>query len=110
MKITYKNNKLEKTLTSDKELIKSYGVLAKKLKQRINQLTEAENLSVIAQLPALRLHPYKGNRMGEWSIDIKENWRIIFELANDPIPQKEDGAVILIQITAIEIVSVEDPH
>lgn len=110
MEIYYKNNKLEKSLTHDKELIKSYGELAKKIKERIKQLTAAENLSVIAFLPALRLHPYKGNRAGEWSVDIKDNWRIVFEIAQSPIPQKEDGGVNLTQITVIEIVSVEDPH
>lgn len=110
MKIKYKNNKLEKSLTNDKELIKLYGELAKKIKERMKQLTAAENLSVIAMLHALRLHPYKGNRAGEWSIDIKDNWRIVFEIAQSPIPQKEDGGVNLTQITVIEIVSVEDPH
>ncbi len=110
MKITYKNNKLEKSLTNDKELIKSYGELAKKIKERMKQLTGADNLSIIALLPALRLHPYKGGRVGEWSVDIKENWRISFEIAQDPIPKQEDGGVNLLMITAIEIVSVEDPH
>jgi len=110
VKITYKNNKLEKSLTIDKELIKTYGELAKKIKQRINQLTEADNLSIIAQLPALRLHAYKGGRVGEWSVDIKDNWRIIFEIAHEPVPKLEDGGVNLLVIKAIEIVSVEDPH
>jgi len=110
VEITYKNKKLEKSLTDDKELIKTYGELAKKIKQRVKELTEADSLLVISQLPALRLHPYKGNRIGEWSIDIKENWRIIFEIAQDPIPKHEDGGVNLLLITAIEVVSVEDPH
>jgi len=110
VEISYKNNKLEKSLTNDKELIKTYGELAKKIKQRLKELKEADNLLVISQLPALRLHPYKGDRVGEWSVDIKENWRVIFEIAQDPIPKQEDGGVNLILITAIEIVSVEDPH
>ena len=110
MEIVYKNNRLENSLTNDKEMLKSYGVLAKKIKQRMTQLKEADNLSVISKLPALRLHPYKGDRMGEWSIDIMENWRIIFEIDQDPIPKSEDGGVNLLLITAIKIVSVEDPH
>jgi len=68
VEISYKNNKLEKALTNDKELIKTYGELAKKIKQRQKELKEAENLLVISQLPALRLHPYRGNRLGEWSV------------------------------------------
>jgi len=110
VKISYKNNKLEKALANDKELIKTYGELAKKIKQRLKELKGADSLLVISQLPALRLYPYKGNRIGEWSVDIKDNWRIIFEIAQDPIPKQENGGVNLILITAIEIVSVEDPH
>jgi proteic killer suppression protein len=110
MKLTYKNNKLEKSLTVDKEIIKAHGQLAKKIKQRINELQEADNLAVIATLPFMRLHPYKGARKGEWSIDIFKNWRICFEIANQPIPVMEDAGVDLAKVTSIKIMSVEDPH
>ena len=110
MEMSYKNTKLENSLTNDKEIIKSYGVLAKKIKQRMTQLKEADNLSVISKLPALRLHPYKGNRFGEWSIDIFENWRICFKIVQIPIPKLEDGGIDLPHVKVIKIVSVEDPH
>ncbi|MEH6512959.1 MAG: type II toxin-antitoxin system RelE/ParE family toxin [Maribacter arcticus] len=110
MKLTYKNNKLEKSLTIDKEIIRYYGQLAKKIKQRITELQEADNLAVIATLPSMRLHPYKGDRKGEWSIDIFKNWRICFEIANQPIPNMEDAKVDLAKVTSIKIMSVEDPH
>lgn len=110
MNLSYKNKKLEKSLTVDKEIIKSYGTIAKKVKQRMMFLKNAENMATIATIPAMRLHPYKGDRIGEWSIDIIRNWRIIFELGQNPKPEKEDGGVNLDKITAIKILSVEDPH
>lgn len=110
MKLSYKSRKLEKSITTDKGLAKSYGTLAKKIKQRKQQLESAENLSVIAQLSALRLHEYQGNRKGTWSIDIYKNWRILFEIDQDPIPTLEDGGVDLNAVTIICIESVEDPH
>ena len=110
MKLSFKSKKLEKSLTIDKEIIKSYGQLAKKIKQRITALEVAENLSTIAKIPAMRLHPYIGDRAGEWSIDIVKNWRIIFEINHDPIPENEAGGVNLYEVTAIKILSVEDPH
>lgn len=109
MKLSYKSNKLEKSFT-DKGLVKTYGVLAKKIKQRKNELENADNLWVISLLPALRLHQYQGNRKGTWSIDIHQNWRILFEIDQDPIPTLEDGGVDLKAITIISIESVEDPH
>ena len=110
MKLSYKNNKLEKSLTTDKGLSKSYGKLAKKIKQRITQLENADNLEDISKLPVLRLHQHIGKDQDTWSIDIQENWRILFEIDQDPIPTLEDGSVDLKVITIISIESVEDPH
>lgn len=110
MELSYKTNKLEKSLTTDKGLAKSYGNLAKKIKQRRIQLESAENLEVISKLPVLRLHQHIGKGKGTWSIDIQENWRILFEINQDPIPTLEDGGVDLKAITIICVTSVEDPH
>ena len=108
MELSYKNKKLEQSITDDKSLIKSYGTLAKKIKQRIGQLKAADNLSVIGKIPVIRLHPYKGDRLGEWSIDIQENWRICLEIDQDPLPTLDDGCVDLNKVTSIKILSVED--
>jgi proteic killer suppression protein len=110
MDLSYKNNKLEKSFTTDKGLAKSYGKLAKKIKQRRIQLENADNLGVISKLPVLRLHEYIGKDKGTWSIDIHENWRILFQIDQDPIPTLEDGGIDLKEITIISIESIEDPH
>jgi proteic killer suppression protein len=110
MELSYKNNKLKNSLTTDKGLLRLNSRLAKKIKLRRIQLESAENLEVISKLPVLRLHQYRGKRKGTWSIDIQENWRILFEINQDPIPSLEDGGIDLKAITIISIESVEDPH
>lgn len=110
MKLAYKSTKLEKSLTDDIKLMRTYGGLAKKIKQRILQFRAAEHLGVLSTLPALRLHQHKGKNKGLWSIDIHQNWRILFKLDHDPVPKKDDGSVILQEITQIKIISIEDPH
>lgn len=110
MELSYKNNKLKKALDTDKGIAKSYGTLAKKGKLRITQLKNADNLEVISKLPVLRLHQHIGKGKGTWSIDIQENWRILFIINQDPIPTLEDGGIDLKAITIISIESVEDPH
>lgn len=97
-------------MNTDKGLAKSYGTLAKKIKQRRNELESADNLEVISKIPQLRLHPYKGKDNGIWSIDIQENWRILFVINQDPVPTLEDGGVDLKAVTLLEIISVKDPH
>ena len=110
MELSYRNNKLKKSLTTDKGIAKNYGTLAKKIKLRITQLKNADNLEVISKLPVLRLHQHIGKGKGTWSIDIQENWRILFTINQDPIPTLDDGGVDLKAITIISIESVEDPH
>ena len=110
MELSYKNNKLKKALDTDKGIAKSCGTLAKKVKLRITQLKNADNLEVISKLPVLRLHQHIGKGKGTWSIDIQENWRILFIINQDPIPTLEDGGIDLKAITIISIESVEDPH
>lgn len=110
MELSYKNNKLKKSLTTNKGLLKLNSRLAKKIKQRRVELESADNLEVISKIPVLRLHQYKGNRKGTWSIDIQENWRMLFIINQDPIPTLADGGVDLKAITIISIESVEDPH
>ncbi len=110
MKLLYNNNKLEKALTTDKGLAKSYGTLAKKIKQRRIQLESADNLEVISKLAELRLHQHIGKGRGTWSINIQGNWRILFEMGHDPIPILKDGGINLKAVTIIRICSVDDPH
>lgn len=110
MEIHYKTKKLERSLTTDKGLIRTYGNLAKKIKKRMQQLKSAPNLSVIASLPALCLHPHIGKNKGIWSIDIHRNWRILFKIDQDPIPTLEDGSVDIKKVTIIRIESIIDPH
>jgi proteic killer suppression protein len=109
VEISFKNNKLEKSFTDDRVLAKTYGTMAKKVKQRYEDLKSADNLFVISQYPAMRLHSYQGNS-GIWSIDIFKNQRILFTINQNPIPTLEDGGVNLKAIEIIKIESVEDPH
>ena len=110
MQINYKTKKLKKQLTDERKLIKAYGTLSKKLNQRLEQLAAADNLKIIGLLPPLRLHAYKGARKGEWSIDIKDNWRLIFKIDESQTSKLEGGSINLAAVTIIKITSIEDPH
>ncbi len=112
MDILFKNRKLEKTLNKHKETIKEYGDRqAKKIVARLSQLRAAECLADFNNLfPTARCHQLKGNRKGQMAVDLEHPYRLVFEIANDPIPSKTDGGVDLARVTAIRIVSVENYH
>ncbi len=110
MKISYKSNKLEKSLTVPKEISKSYGIMAKKVNQRMKELSAASSLAVMKTLPAANCHELHADREGSLAVDISGNWRIIFEPDQNPVPAKEDGGLDWNLVTQIKITEVTDYH
>ena len=110
MEIFYKTKKLEKTLTNNRAMFKAYGNNAKKIKQRMKQLVEAENLAILNKNPRLKLHCLQGKRQKEWSINVLKNVVMTFEIVNKPIPTLFNGSHDFAKITKIILLSVEDYH
>ncbi|MCX6221044.1 MAG: killer suppression protein HigA [Bacteroidia bacterium] len=110
MKISYQSNRLRKSLNEAKEIQKEFGTMAKKVSQRMKELIASDNLEVLKSIPAANCHELKGNRKGEFAVDISGNHRIIFVPDHDPVPVKEDHSLDCIRITDIEILGTEDYH
>jgi plasmid maintenance system killer protein len=110
MEIHYKKNKLKKQLSNASEIKKAFGVNAKRVSARLDDIISSPNLAVLMQIPAANCHPLTGDRKGEWAVDISANFRLIFELANDPIPKKDDESINHILVTEICIIETTDYH
>lgn len=110
MKISYKSNKLEKQLTDPKKMNKAFGVMAKKVNQRMKELSGADHLAVMRSLPAARCHELSGDKKGLLAVDVSGNNRLIFEPNHNPVPKKVDGGLDWQQVTEIKILAVEDYH
>ncbi|OJL24527.1 type II toxin-antitoxin system RelE/ParE family toxin, partial [Escherichia coli] len=46
----------------------------------LTALSTATNLQDMMDLKALRCHPLKGDRQGEYSLEVNGNWRVVFKL------------------------------
>ncbi len=111
MNIRYQTRKPEKCVESPSVIKKNYGDRAKKLSQRLDDLSSVLNLEAMRSFSSARCHELTGNRQGELAIDLTPNYRIIFLPDHDPLPRKEDGGVDWIKITGIVIVAIgEDYH
>lgn len=103
MKITYKNNKLEKICTDFSKAKKVYGnQIATKLIQRINELEASNNLYDMSQIRSARLHQLKGNRKEEYAIMLTGNYRLILT--------STAGNIKLEKIEEARIEDIEDYH
>lgn len=110
MKISFKSNKLARSLTEAKEIQKAFGLMAKKVNQRMKEISASDNLEVLKSIPAAKCHELKLNRKGEFAVVISGNYRIIFIPDHHPVPVKDDSSIDCIRITDIQILGTEDYH
>ncbi len=111
MEILFQDRKLGKIWNNQSQLIRNYGQQqAKLLRRRLDDLIVADTLEDIRFLPQVRCHELKGNRQGQFAVDVVHPYRLIFEPANDPIPRKDDGGFDWTKITAIRVIAVENYH
>ncbi len=110
MNISYQTNKLKKQLSNATEIKKAFGVNAKRISIRLDDIVASPNLSVLIQIPAANCHSLLGDRKGEWALDISANYRFIFEIAHNPIPKAADGSINTLLVTDICILEIIDYH
>ena len=59
--------------------VKAFSGFARKAEMKLDQLESATTLQDLAALPGNRLEALKGDRKGQYSIRINDQWRICFE-------------------------------
>lgn len=111
MDIMFKSNKFEKQCNEFRLLVAQHGQpRAKKIRQRLDELSAASSLSEVSRLPPARCHELIGDRAGQLSVDLDHPYRLIFSPAHDPVPRKEDGGLDLSKVTAVVVQGIEDTH
>ena len=95
---------------NDKLLKRRHGdVRAKKIRQRLDDLKSADNLSIMKLLPG-RCHELKGDHHGLLSLDLDHPWRLIFMPDDTPPALKKDGGIDWENVRMIIILGIEDTH
>ncbi|MDA8234670.1 MAG: killer suppression protein [Clostridia bacterium] len=111
MDIIFINKKLEKKFSSPREIVKNWGAEnAGKIMQRLVELDAAPCLLDICNLPGCDFHELINNRKCQFSVSIKQPYRLVFVPDHNPIPRKADGGVDLKLVTAICIMEVVNYH
>lgn len=111
MNLAFSSKRLRKQLDDENEMKKAYGHVMPALKRRIDFLAAAACLADVPNTPPPRRHELAGkNRAGHFAVDLSGNWRLVFKPDHDPVPQRPDGGVDLVAVTAVVIVAIEDYH
>ncbi|MEH2143300.1 type II toxin-antitoxin system RelE/ParE family toxin [Nostoc sp.] len=99
MKITFADGKLQNLCEQQNQAQRKLGAnCAKKLTARLADLAA---VSCVKDLFAGRPHPLKGDRAGDFAVDLEGGKRLVFKPNNDPIPLSEDGSIDWSKVTAV---------
>lgn len=80
MNIAFRTRRLERAYEESARAIRLWGEPgARKYITRIVELINARDFDDIKKLAALRAHPLRGKREGQWAIDMTDRWRLIVE-------------------------------
>jgi proteic killer suppression protein len=77
MIVSYRDKK-SKRFANGKH-VKEFSGFSRQAELRLDRLDAATGLKDLAALPGNRLETLKGNRLGQYSIRINNQWRICFE-------------------------------
>jgi proteic killer suppression protein len=77
MIVSYRDRKTKRF--ADGKYVREFSGFPRQAELRLERLEAATSLKDLAALPGNRLEALKGNRQGQYSIRINEQWRICFE-------------------------------
>jgi proteic killer suppression protein len=110
VKLSFSDNKLEKLANDYRKCQKEFGQKRAKLyTKRLLDLYNADTLEDVRNLPG-HYHELVGDRKGQWSFDLDQPNRLIFEPHENPIPTDKSGKYIWLEIKGIEILEITDYH
>lgn len=111
MEIFFRTGKLAKAFNSASTLQKAYGDrMARAIRNRLAVLKNARTLSRAPTGRPERCHLLKGDRKGQYAVDLVHPFRLVFEPGHEPVPRDADGGVDTERVTAVTIVAIVDYH
>lgn len=111
MDITFKTRKMAGVFNSEQGLYAKYGEKnGRVLMRRLLFLKAAPTLADVPHQRPERRHGLTGNRKGQFAVDVKHPFRLVFRPNHDPLPRMADGGIDLARVTAITVLGVEDYH
>lgn len=108
MEIRFKDKKVRELCEKQRVAQRELGdACARKLRARLDDLEAA---SSVRDLVAGNPHPLKGDRKGQFALNLAGGYRLVFAPANDPCPTHDDQSIDWSQVTIIRIEFIGDYH
>lgn len=86
MDVEFQTPKLRKQYENHALAERAYGVqVARRYIERVNIIKKTLDLNELKELPALKCHPLKGDRDGQWAVTLTGFYRLIFTLQGEQL-------------------------
>ncbi|QEA13942.1 type II toxin-antitoxin system RelE/ParE family toxin [Comamonas flocculans] len=108
MEIRFRGEKLRELCERQVVAKKKLGAAcARKLTLRLQAL---EAVTCVTELVAGNPHPLKGDRAGQFALDLTGGWRLVFSPDHESCPTHPDGGIDWSRVTLIYIEFIGDYH
>jgi proteic killer suppression protein len=78
---SFKDSRTERLFHGEE--VREFQAFARQAEKRLRILDAADTLQALQMLPSNRLEALKGDRRGQYSIRINQQWRVCFEWRED---------------------------
>jgi plasmid maintenance system killer protein len=114
VQVSTKDKGLKSALENERDCLRHYGAaMCKKLRLRLAALRAAASLADFwpPNSGPERCHELKGDKVGVFSMDLKQPYRLLFSPIEESLPEnRSEELVRWSNIKAIELLTVEDTH
>lgn len=102
---------IRKVCEDEKEAARKLGPEnANLLKRRLEDLIAAPTLEYMRNIRQGRCHELTADRDGQLAVDLKQPKRLIFEVADEPVPRLGNGGLDWKNVRSIRILEITDYH
>lgn len=86
MHVEFQSQRLRKQYEDHRQAERTYGKqVARRYIERVNIIRKARDLDELRDLPGLKCHPLKGERKGQWAVNLTGFYRLIFTLQGEQL-------------------------
>jgi toxin HigB-1 len=111
MRVTFTSGRLAKDCSSDSLRQRRFGAeRARKIKLRLDQMRAAASVAELMTLPGTRCHQLRADRDEQFSVDLDGPYRLIFQVAMDVVPRRQDGGIDIDAVDAVVVIEIADTH
>jgi proteic killer suppression protein len=95
LEVAFRTRQLQLAFEENKQAIRLWGnAVARKYVTRIVILQSARDFREVQRLASLRAHPLRGDREGQWALDLTARYRLIVT------PSGEGEAVMIEEVSS----------